>query len=137
MPSVGDALVVDLTEAERALLRWGLLDWGGPAHPTDALVRVMGFESIVAMHASARPLAEAVWTGAGLTRRDWTRALVAAEFVWASDVYGSGLDSVYTFGYTDEEAVATLRSTQRKLRAAGALISGSLLQSHCSSDQTE
>lgn len=124
---MNDALVVELQEDERAMLRWGLLDWGGPARPTDELVRVMGFDSIVDLHENARRIAESVWTGAALTRRDWTRALVATEFVWASDVFGSGLDSVYSFGYTDEEAVATLRSLQRKLRKAGVLVGGASL----------
>lgn len=122
-----DVLIVELAEEERAMLRWGLLDWGGPASPTEALVRVMGFESIADLYTSARRIAELVWTGKGLSRRDWTRALVATEFVWASDVFGSGLDSVYTFGYSDAEAVAILRSVQRKLRKAGALARGASL----------
>jgi hypothetical protein len=116
--------VVELTEDERAILRRDLLDWGGPANPTVALVRVMGFESIGDLHESARRIADVVWTGAALSRRDWTRALVATEFVWASEVFGSGLDSVYTFGYSDAEAVALLRSVQRELRKAGAAIGG-------------
>lgn len=122
-----DVLIVELAEEERAMLRWGLLDWGGPASPTEALVRVMGFESIADLYTNARRIAELVWTGKGLSRRDWTRALVATEFVWASDVFGSGLDSVYTFGYSDAEAVAILRSVQRKLRKAGALVRGASL----------
>jgi hypothetical protein len=124
---VENTLVVELTEDERAMLRWGLLDWGGPASPTDALVRVMGFESIVDLYESARRIADSVWTGAGLSRRDWTRALVATEFVWASDVFGSGLDSIHTFGYSDAEAVAILRSLQRRMRKAGALLAGASL----------
>ena len=119
--------MMDLTEDERSMLRWGLLDWGGPASPTDALVQVMGFESIADLHEDALRIAELVWTGKALSRRDWTRALVATEFVWASDVFGSGLDSIYTFGYSDAEAVATLRSVQRKLRKAGAVIRGASL----------
>lgn len=115
-------LHVDLDEEERAMLRWGLLDWGGPAKPTEELVRVMGFESVDSLYDDARRIAERVRTGEELSRRDWTRALVATEFVWASDVFGSGLDSVYTFGYPDAEAVAILRSVQRKLRKAGALM---------------
>ena len=66
------------------------------------------------------------WRGT-LSRRDWTRALVATEFVWASDVFGSGLDSIHTFGYSDEEAVAILRSLQRKLRKGEALLAGASL----------
>jgi hypothetical protein len=124
---VDDVLIVELTEEERAMLRWGLLDWGGPASPTEAIVRVMGFESVADLYTNARRIAELVWTGKGLSRRDWTRALVATEFVWASDVFGSGLDSIHTLGYSDSEAVATIRSVQRKLRKAGALVRGASL----------
>ena len=119
-----DEVEVELTDDERSMLRWGLLDWGGPASPTDDLARVMGFESLADLSAQARRIAEAVWTGQGLSRRDWTRALVATEFVWASDVFGSGLESIHTWGYTDAEGIATLRSIQRKLLSAGARVSG-------------
>jgi hypothetical protein len=57
-------------------------------------------------------IAELVWAGAGLSRRDWTRALLATEFVWARDVLGAGLDSVYTFGFSEAEAIQILRSVQ-------------------------
>src|SRR5690349_4615005 len=109
------------------MLRWGLLDWGGPACPTDALARVMGFESTDGLYGDSRRIADLVSTGAGMSRRDWTRALVATELVWASEVLGSGLDSVYTFGYSDTEAAVILRSIQRKLRKAEVLISGASL----------
>jgi hypothetical protein len=122
-----DLVVVELTEDERAMLRWGLLDWGGPATPTDALARVMGFESIDALYEGSRRIADLVSTRSALSRRDWTRSLIATELVWASDVLGSGLDSVYTFGYSDTEAVVILRSIQRKLRKEGVLISGASL----------
>lgn len=118
---VSQAIEVELTHDERAILRWGLRDWGGPASPSEDLVRVMGFESIADLFNEGRRIADLIWTGQPLIARDWTRALVATEFGWASDVYGSGLDSVYTFGYSDAEAVALLRSAQRKLREAGAI----------------
>lgn len=120
-------LTVDLSDDERSMLRWGLLDWGGPASPTDDLARVMGFESVADLYVQARRMAEDVWTGKGLTRRDWTRALVATEFVWASDVFGSGLDAVYTWGFSDAEGVVLLRSIQRKLLNAQARTSGQSL----------
>lgn len=122
-----DLHVVELTDDERSMLRWGLLDWGGPATPTDNLARVMGFESVPDLYEQGRRIAESVWTSQGLSRRDWTRALVATEFVWASDVLGSGLDSVFTWGFPDVEAVAVLRSVQRKLRTARVLVAGSSL----------
>lgn len=123
-----DLLAVDLSDDERSMLRWGLLDWGGPASPTDDLARVMGFESDADLSAQARRIAEADWTGQRLSRRDWTRALVATEFVWASDVYGAGLDSIHTWGFTDAQGIAILRSVQRKMLSAGARVPGHSLK---------
>ncbi len=120
------AIEVELTDDERAILRWGLREWGGPTSPTEALVRVMGFESIVDLYDDGKRIAELIWTGQPLSARDWTRALVATEFVWASDVYGSGLDGIHTFGYPDAQAVALLRSVQRKLRHVNAVRRSSL-----------
>jgi phosphoglycolate phosphatase len=118
---VSQAIEVELNHDERALLRWGLRDWGGPASPSEALARVIGFDSIADLHAEGKRIADLIWTGQPLIARDWTRALLATEFVWASEVYGSGLDSIFTFGYSDAEVVALLRSVQRKLRRVGAI----------------
>lgn len=119
-------LVVDLTADERSMLRRGLLDWGGPASPTELLAQVMGFESTADLREEGRRIATALQQGEGLSARDWTRALVATEFVWASDVFGSGLDSEYTFPVSDADAIGLLRSVQRKLlqaRISGAALS--------------
>ena len=118
---MSEGIEVDLTHDERAILRWGLRDWAGPARATQDLARVMGFESVADLFRQGQRIADLIWTRQPLMARDWTRALVATEFVWASDVYGSGLDSTFTFGYSDAEAVALLRSAQRKLRHAGAV----------------
>jgi hypothetical protein len=46
-----DAIVpVKLTEEERARLARGLIQWGGPARPSDAIARVIGFEDVETMH---------------------------------------------------------------------------------------
>ncbi|WP_374539553.1 hypothetical protein, partial [Micromonospora aurantiaca (nom. illeg.)] len=42
--SAADVVTVDLTSDQRFLLRRGLAEWGGPAHSTDELARVMGFQ---------------------------------------------------------------------------------------------
>ena len=39
------ALPVELDETQRQFLRAALLDWGGPAKPTDELAAAMGFGS--------------------------------------------------------------------------------------------
>ncbi|MFD2091298.1 hypothetical protein [Blastococcus deserti] len=50
-----------------------------------------------------------------LTRRDWARALLATEIVFASNLVGSGLDWSSTTGLSDEETIALLRTLQRKI----------------------
>jgi hypothetical protein len=62
---VDDVLTVDLSSDERSMMHWGLLEWGGPASPTDDLARVMGFESVADLHVQSRRMAEAVWTDKG------------------------------------------------------------------------
>lgn len=114
-------MTVELNSEERAMLRWGLLDWGGPANPTDNIVRAMGFESVVGLHREKRRIADMISTGQPLTVRDWTRALIATEIVWASAVYGSGSDSQYTFGRPDVKAIDLLRSLQDKLMTSRAV----------------
>ena len=42
-------VTVDLTADERELLAQGLLQWGGPAAPTDALAAAMGFVDVPAL----------------------------------------------------------------------------------------
>lgn len=124
---MAELIDVDLTNVERAMLRWGLLDWGGPADPSEALAHAMGFMSIEDLHSTRHRLAQAVSDGARLTRRDWTRTLVATEIVWVSNVFGSGDDSRNTFGYSDGDAITILRSIQGKLGQAHALVSGPAL----------
>jgi hypothetical protein len=41
--------VADLTDEERHVLARGLLEWGGPAHASDALAVAMDFGSAAAM----------------------------------------------------------------------------------------
>ena len=36
----------DLTDQERFVLNRGLVEWGGPAHCTEAMARAMGFQSV-------------------------------------------------------------------------------------------
>src|SRR4051795_2823092 len=81
---------VELTDDERTMLVYGLKDWGGPAHGTEALAVAMGFEGLENLCEDGDRIAVAIGAGEALTVRDWTRALVATEFVFASDVLGTG-----------------------------------------------
>jgi len=106
---------VVLDERERRFLRAALLDWGGPAHPTDELAAAMGFSSAEALSDEAWALWKRIEAGETLTTEDWRRVLLAVEIVFASDVVGSGLDFRFTSGIPDEEAIRILRSLQGKL----------------------
>jgi hypothetical protein len=100
---------------ERRFLRSALLDWGGPAHPTDELAVAIGFTSADTLSREAWALWERIEAGEALTTGDWRQVLLAVEIVFASDVVGSGLDWRITSGISDEESITTLRGLQRKL----------------------
>lgn len=106
--------VSDLTDEERHVLSRGLAEWGGPAHCTNALAAAMDFESATALLEEANRLIPLIRNGQPLTRRDWRRALVATEIVFANDVFGSGCDWATTTGITDEDTIRILRTLQRK-----------------------
>ena len=100
---------------ERAVLRAGLLDWGGPASPTDALAAAMGFTDAAALPSEAWALWKHTDRSSSLTAEDWRRVLLAVEVVFVSDVVGSGLDWRFTSGFSDAETIEILRALQRKL----------------------
>jgi hypothetical protein len=107
--------VGDLTDEERYVLSRGLAEWGGPAHCTDALAAAMDFDNAAALLVEARRLRPLIRSGQPLSRRDWRRALIATEIVFASDVFGSGGDWSTTTGFSDEDTIRILRSLQRKI----------------------
>ena len=114
MPNA-EPVLVQLNADERAVLRAGLLDWDGPASPTDALAVVMGFTDAAALPREARALWEQIERSSSLTADDWRRVLLAVEVVFVSDVVGSGLDWRFTSGFSDAETIDVVRGLQRKL----------------------
>lgn len=117
--SPADVIVISLTSDERSLLSRGLSEWGGPANPTDALARAMGFVSKEDLwRGEGRRLQEALDHGEPLALSQWRKALLATEIVFASDVMGSGVDWTTTTGLTDEETIKLLRVVQRKVTSA-------------------
>lgn len=112
----------ELTDAERYVLNRGLVEWGGPAHCTEAMAIAMGFQSVEDLFVQADRMIDALEQRRPLSRRDWTRALLATEIVFISDVLGSGPEWPTTTDLDDIETLHTLRGLQLKL--AGVLRRG-------------
>ena len=106
--------LVELTPAERSLLGVGLSQWRGPARPTSAIIKALGF-SRPTFAAEVSRLRDRIVAGEALDGRDWTRALIATEVVFVSDVVGAGVEWETCTGLSDAETIVTLRSLQRKL----------------------
>jgi hypothetical protein len=107
---------VDLTKDERRVLENGLIEWGGPADCTNEMAVAMGFAGVEDLiFDDGKRLLNSLRDGAPLSRRDWTRALLATEIVFASNLVGSGLDWEATTGLEDVVTIGLLRSLQRKL----------------------
>jgi hypothetical protein len=114
-----DLIDPGLTPDERYLLERGLAEWGGPASATDALAVAIGFRDVDdLLRGDGRRLKDALRGGENLTATDWRRTLLATEIAFASTVVGAGWDWRFTTGLSDEQSIALLRNTQRKLSHA-------------------
>jgi hypothetical protein len=113
----GEIIEIDLTDIERRVLSCGLAEWGGPAHCTDAMAPAMGFSNVPGLLAEGRQIITDLDSGRSLTCQDWTRALLATEIVFISDMLGSGAEWPTTTGLDDASTLKALRSIQRKLAA--------------------
>jgi hypothetical protein len=118
MPGVIKSVAVDLTEDERYMLVMGLDGWGGPAHPTEALAVAMGFDSVHQLEAEGERIAGEIGRREPLTVQDWTRAMVATEFAFASDSLGIGTEWVVIDGRPDQYWIRILRDLQTKVPQA-------------------
>jgi hypothetical protein len=110
-----DELHADLTDAERELLMRGLLEWGGPAAPTNEIANLIGFADVRTLYHEGGVIARRIRAGDSLAPRDWRRALLATEIAFASDPVGSGVEWPTTTGIPDGESIRLLRSVQRRL----------------------
>lgn len=106
---------VELTDEERDVLAAGLLEWIGPARPTEELAVALGFENIADLCSETQRLRASLKDGQPFSALDWARILAATEIVFASDVFGSGDEWSITTGLGDAETIWTLRGLQRKL----------------------
>ena len=120
-PADSDVVNVDLTSDERGLLVQGLLQWGGPAAPTDALAVAMGFADVGDLLTESQRIGSAIEQGSPVTATDLRRALVATEIVFSSDVFGAGVEWETVSGQTDQTTISLLRTLQRKLVSVGGL----------------
>ncbi|MFZ2503887.1 MAG: hypothetical protein WAW88_14585 [Nocardioides sp.] len=108
-----------LDDDERRVLRAGLIEWGGPATCTTELAVAMGYQSLADLFEEGGRIGDAIAEGRPLSRTDWTRALLATEIAFASNVMGSGLEWPITTGFEDEATLKILRSLQRKIVTGG------------------
>lgn len=116
MPSTDEPLISPpLSDAQRYMLFYGLVDWQGPSECTPALAIAMGFSGLEELEQDGRRIAEAIHAGRGLTVLDWSRALVSTEFIFASDVFGTGREWTTIHGYDDAYWIDVLRSLQTML----------------------
>ena len=97
------------------MLKRGLLEWGGPAHCTDAMAVAMGFASVRDLFDESHRILDDLAAKRPLSRLDWTRTLLATEIAFASDVMGSGVEWPVTTGLEDWRTLQHLRQLQRKL----------------------
>jgi hypothetical protein len=111
---------VDLDDDERAFLRAALLDWGGPAAPTNGIATAMGFSDAQRLSSETWSLWKQIEAGQGLSVPDWRRTLLAVEIVFASDVVGSGLDWSITSGISDEQSSPSCAGSSASCPAGGA-----------------
>ena len=117
-----DVVAVDLPDEQRDLMITALLEWGGPARPTDTIARAMGFASAEAICREGERLRSALRRRQAMSKRDWARALVATEIVFASSYYGAAGDWEVITGWSDERTLPLLRNLQRSLRGLLSLI---------------
>lgn len=108
-------LAIDLTDDQRTLLVYGLLDWNGPAEPTTSIAIALGFDDVDHLRSTGETIARAITDGQPLSERDWTRALAAAEVIFTSDLLGTGDEWTAIHGGTDAQWLTALRQLQAKL----------------------
>ncbi len=106
---------LDLSAEERDLLWEGLHQWGGPTRATDAVARVIGFQTVDAMYVEKELIMEHLRAGQALTKRDLERALISIEIVFASSYYGAAGDWEIVTPWDDDRTLRVLRGIQRKL----------------------
>ncbi|MGN6608640.1 MAG: hypothetical protein ACTHMS_16725 [Jatrophihabitans sp.] len=110
-----DLLALDLSEVERAVLRAGLIEWGGPARITEEFAVALGFIDQADLFRQAERIIAALNADQPLSPLDWARTVLATEVVFVSNLVGSGREWSITTGLPDADTIRILREVQRKL----------------------
>lgn len=114
-PDPDELVTLALTDEEVSVLSKGLDQWGGPDDCSDEMAVAMGFENRWNLYAESRRISHALLSRQAMTRFDWTRALLATEVDFASDVMGAGCEWSTVTGLDDLETLELLRGIQSKL----------------------
>jgi hypothetical protein len=114
-PNPEDEVWYRLTEREVTVLSYGLLEWGGSAQPTDAFAIAMGFESRLDLLETGHRMLDDIRAGKPMTHLDWTRALLATELVFISNMLGAALDWTALTHLSGEVTLETIRLLQSHL----------------------
>jgi hypothetical protein len=106
----------ELTDDERTMLIYGLMDWGGPASDCpESLAIAMGFVNAADLQREVERITATIQAGGALSVRDWTRTLFSTEVIYASELLGTGSGWSTIHGGGDEHWINVLRGLQRKL----------------------
>ncbi len=105
---------IELTADEAEMLAQGPYTWDGPGYPTDNLARAMGFRNVADLHSIGFEIGDRIRAREILTRRDWTRAIMALEISFGSDA-GAGWEWQTVTGFEDEYSIKVVRGLQAKL----------------------
>jgi hypothetical protein len=108
-------IAIDLTERERKFIVGGLREWHGSASWVPLPIEALGMSDWDEFDALTDRLRAAVGRGEPLTELDWARVLFLSEVIWGSSLVGAALDFEIVTGFSDAEAIAVLRSLQRKI----------------------
>ena len=114
-PSQDELVSLDLTDDETFVLDEGLIQWGGPSRCSEELAVAMGFLGTADLYEQSARIRAALSDRSSISRLDVTRALLATEIVFSSDVMGAGVDWEIVTGLEDVQTLRLLRGLQRKL----------------------
>lgn len=121
-PAAAELVQPDLTFDQGRLLASGLSGWGGSLRPGLDVIVAMGFSDVDDFDSTRDRMIWRLLHHELMSRLDWTRALVATEIVFISDVVGGALHWESESGLYEETTLRLLRETQASLSRFGALV---------------